>query len=118
MGILSFQRRLYRRFIEEYTLRADPFSSTSGSFYDILRMNGLVVEEKRRGEFWKSDVRGGRQAEGWLQCGLSVLKCVLGAKYYPMVMRWLARNCRAEEQLFLLRKGLPERKSKEVRQFG
>jgi hypothetical protein len=101
--IFSFHRRLYRKLTEHGHRFADPFATTAGSFYDLLRRNRLLIVDGHAGaEFSQRNIANASQKLRTLKRGLLMLKKVMGIRYYHLLMRTLAVLARPEEQAFLL----------------
>ena len=103
--IFHFQRRLFRKLLGERTVDSDPFSTGPDSFYALLEVNGLVVNERERSEFVQADFRSSGALVRLLKWSLVQLKRIVGIKRYYLLMRWLFNNTRPEDQVFQLRKG-------------
>ena len=107
-NILSFYRRLYRTLVEDQkysSFISNPFLVSGGSFYELLRENGVLIYEKSKsGEYTKSDFRKSDRFVKWFLSGLGLLKRFLGFKYYHLLMRQFHKYSRSEEQIFLIRK--------------
>lgn len=108
VNIFVFQRRLYRKLVEQRKISSDPFSTSHGSFYDLLRKNGLVVLEKSKSEFVQRDFSSSGRWVKWMLRLMEMAKNVFGIKYYYLWIRWLFGHTRPEEQLFLIHRGLDE----------
>jgi hypothetical protein len=101
--IYSFQRRLFRRLLQEGVTFGDPFATTPGSFYDMLRRHRLLLTGSAAGgEFNQRNVANAGRKLKLLRGALLLLKKVVGIKYYHLLMRTLAVLSRPEEQIFLL----------------
>jgi hypothetical protein len=101
--IFSFHRRLYRKLTELGYHFEDPFATTTGSFYEMLRHNRLLIESAHsRGEFSQRNVPHASRKLRMLKRGLLVLKKFIGIRYYHLLMRTMAVLARPEEQVFLL----------------
>jgi hypothetical protein len=103
--VLNFHRRLYRRLSEEHSFGPDPFVTTPGSFFDLLKINKLLIhEEDRRGEYSGKDFSNPGVIIRWFRRGMLWLKKLVGIKYYHMLLRQLFKYSRPEEQVFLIEK--------------
>lgn len=106
ISIFPFQRRIYRRLLQMAATFEDPFATDPDSFYDLLRKNGLIIEEKTKTMYKRSDFRDSGSMIKWFLRFMRLLKILAGPKYYHLLLRVLHKYSRSEEQVFLLRKGI------------
>jgi hypothetical protein len=103
-GIVDTYRRIYRRLREDGYQFGDPFRVDEGSFFRLLKKNGLLYgDSKRTREYRRSEVTWGSGALTLLRTSLLIGKTILGARRYFTLMRVLRVIARPEEQVFLLR---------------
>lgn len=101
--IFSFHRRLYRKLTDHGYRFADPFATSTGSFYDLLRRNGLLIRGRHsHAEFSQRNVADAPRKLRMLKRGLLLLKKTIGIRYYHLLMRTMTVLARPEEQAFLL----------------
>jgi hypothetical protein len=101
--IFSFHRRLYRKLTEHGYRFPDPFATSVGSFYDVLRRNRLLIRSgDPGGEFSQRNVANAPRKLRMLKRGLLLLKKVVGIRSYHLLMRTMVVLARPEEQAFLL----------------
>jgi hypothetical protein len=101
--IFSFHRRLYRKLTENGYKFADPFATTVGSFYEILRGNRLLIDGGHPGgEFNQRNLANAPRKLRMLKRGLLMLKKLIGIRNYHLLMRTMTVLARPEEQAFLL----------------
>lgn len=103
VAIFSYHRRLFRRLLEYGYDFGDPFRTSSGSFYELLKRNKLLIFSKNSpGEFRKQDFSNASGRLKTIQTGLVRLKHVIGIQNFHLLMRVMASFSRYEEQTYLL----------------
>jgi hypothetical protein len=101
--VFSFQRRLYRKLTENGHRFADPFATSAGSFYDMLRRNRLLILDGHSGgEFNQRNIANAPRKLRMLKRALLMLKKLIGIRTYHLLMRTMVVLARPEEQAFLL----------------
>jgi len=101
--IYGFQRRIYRKLIEQHLAYENPFSIAPQSYYRLLDANGMLIKEKNtRGEFRKSNIPGAENKLRMIKKGMLLLKKLIGIRYYHLLLKILKDLSRPEEQTFLL----------------
>lgn len=108
VNIFVFQRRMYRMILQGRSVQSSPFATGSGTFYDLLCKNRLIILDRSNAEFVQADFKSSGRGVLWFKRGLIWLKCLIGIKYYYLLIRWLYNNTRPEEQMFLIEKGLSD----------
>ncbi|MHB1456388.1 MAG: glycosyltransferase family protein [Armatimonadota bacterium] len=108
VNIFAFQRRMYRILVQERSLQSNPFATGTGTYYDVLRKNRLIIYDKSKAEFVQADFNISGRGVRWFKRGLIILKNLIGIKYYYLLIRWLYNNTRPEEQVFLIEKCLAD----------
>jgi hypothetical protein len=103
VAIFSYQRRLFRRLMENGYDFGDPFRTSPDSFYELLKQNKMLVFNKDSpGEFRKKDIGSASKRLKAIQIGLRRLKQLIGVKNFHLLMRVMASLSRPEEQTYLL----------------
>jgi hypothetical protein len=110
VSIFAFQRRLYRKLLELRPILTDPFSTDPGSFYELLRVNRLIIAETGKSGYTREDFASSGRLIREYQRGMNLLKGVIGVRYFHLLSRLLRNTSRPEDQLYLIRKGLAELK--------
>jgi hypothetical protein len=100
--ISIFQRRLYRRLIEDGDFFHNPFSAASDSFYSILKNNGLV-SSTNTDKFKNKDVEQFKSKIAQLNFILKRVKYILGFDRYSLLLKFCMRYFRPENQTFLIK---------------
>jgi hypothetical protein len=97
-----FQRRLYRRLIEDGGSFEQPFSTTKNSFYDLLKKNGLLsVKQIDNLKNKEVDKFKGKIAK--LNFFMRKVKSILGFDNYSLLLKFCMRYFRPENQIFLFK---------------
>lgn len=104
--ITQFQRRMYRMLLENGKDFSDPFETETGSFYELLKKNNLIVKEKDNSynkitQFTYSNI--GKKIRIMTRV-LKFIKVILGTKNYFLLMKFLYKYSKIENQLFLIRR--------------
>ncbi len=109
--ITRLQRRMFRRLLEQGYKCNNPFRVSAGSYYDLLRKNGMLVKEKTD-KFNKNNTRNEKnnRYEKILRFLLRFSKKILGIKKYSYLIRYLNNYATDEEQVFMLKKGIRKNK--------
>lgn len=111
----AFQRRLYRRLIEDGEDFSKPFSTASGSFYELLKKNGLLSVKQTDGLKNKEvDKFSGKIAK--LNLIMRNIKRVLGFDNYSLLLKFCMRYFRPENQTFLFKEFMGQYKFKNENQ--
>jgi hypothetical protein len=105
MSITGFQRRLYRGVTEEGFRYDDPFSVLPGSFYEVLKKNGLLVKDKSGilDALSMKNYPGADKKIKLLLFLMGILKKIVGIKLYSLLLMFLGRFSRPEKQIFLIK---------------
>ena len=103
--ITRLQRRMYRRLLEKGKSWDNPFSTKKGSYYELLKKNGLIVKEYNN-NFNQNNKKTEKNMkyEKWLQVAFRMLKRIIGIKNYSYLIRYLNHCATDENQIFLLTK--------------
>lgn len=104
--ISAFHRRLYRRVIDEQIISCSdiPFHTKSSPFYKLLKKNKLLINGSVNLD--KLNERNYKNFDKKLQKInklFSLLKALVGAKYYILFTKFALRYFRPENQLFLIK---------------
>ena len=102
-SISHMQRRLYRSLIEfrgEDKFRKNCFKEV-GEFYQLLKSKGLILENNMDGLREYSFSEFDKKLR-MVQSVFYVIRIVLGSAKYALLMKFLQRFARPENQLFLL----------------
>ena len=110
VSIFSFQRRLYRKLLEIRPILTDPFSTAPGSFYELLRINRLIITDTKKSSYIRKDFAHSGRIIHMYERGMNLLKSIIGIRYFHLLSRLLRNTSRPEDQLYLIRKGLAELK--------
>lgn len=97
--IASFHRRLYHG-LDDTT--ADPFATSKGSFYDMIRRKGMIVSENIDGAS-RRNLEGMDRKKRMLTHLYKGLYRVMGYKRYVMFLKSLYFYCRPEMHTFLIK---------------
>ncbi len=102
---------MFRRLLEQGYKCNNPFRVSAGSYYDLLRKNGMLVKEKTD-KFNKNNTRNEKnnRYEKILRFLLRFSKKILGIKKYSYLIRYLNNYATDEEQVFMLKKGIRKNK--------
>ncbi len=103
--IQSFHRRLYHGYTEKHTVD-NPFATTQGSFYSLIKRKGMVEAGKKENIDKLSqrnipDIEGKRRMIALL---FSMLYKLFGYKRYVLFVKSLYNYCRPELHTFLINK--------------
>ncbi|MDT3401765.1 hypothetical protein [Mucilaginibacter terrae] len=98
--IQDFYRRLYRSLTEDGKIFTSPFNSDA-RFYNMLESFGLIVKNKPQ-KLNSKNAPGFENKITKIQIVLKLLFKVLGAEKYFLLMKFLNRYSRTENQAFLL----------------
>lgn len=100
--VSSFQRRLFRRLIEDGNKFDRPFATGEGSFYQKLKRNGLLSKENLDG-LKNKDVDQFKTKIRKLNFVMRKLIAVLGFDSYALLLKFCMRYFRPENQTFLFK---------------
>lgn len=104
-NILGLHRRLFRRMLDENKEFEKPFSTGPGSFYDLLKRKKLVDHATGQADkVTGKTIAGFDKKLGKVNIAAGMLKRVLGVRRYSMMIRFLRRYFKEENQAFLLDK--------------
>lgn len=107
IGILGFNRRIYRRMLEEGMQVKDPFSTGSGSFYQMLAKKKLLNKASvSPDKMTNKNMSGFDRKLRYVNAFFILLKKIVGITYYSILMRFFKRYFSEENQAFLLDKKL------------
>jgi hypothetical protein len=104
--IVPFQRRLMRGLLRDgYLLNSNPFIVEGNSFYHLLNKSNLIIRDNQ-GKFAKLQKAYPNYKSMFDKANKlrSIFKKLIGIKRYYMIMRYLDRTIRFEDQMFLLKK--------------
>lgn len=103
--IQPYQRRLYRRLIMDGMAFRNPFLVNNGSFYKIIERNGLLgnKENKNIGKSNEFNLIGFEGKLSKLNFLMTIAKKILGADKYFLLLKFMQRYARAENQSFLIK---------------
>jgi hypothetical protein len=107
IGIQTFHRRLFRALLNEKKLTFDdPFSVGLNSLYQLFLKNKLIINTEATVIIGvnKSQVQGYDLKNIVLKKILTVMKSLMGIKNYYMLIQFMLKMCRFENQLFLINK--------------
>lgn len=103
-SITHFHRRLYRSLTENGYTYSDPFSSGTESFYEICRRNKILSKVgKNIDSINKSNLEGVDRKMHLINKGMLSLKNLLGFEKYSLLLKYLFRSSRPENQTFLIK---------------
>jgi hypothetical protein len=103
--ILSLQRRIFRRLTDEGLIFPHPFSVGKGSFFEKLKMQGLVDPSRASADkVTNKNVRGFDAKLKYVHLFFRMIQRVIGVRKYSMMIRFLRRFFSEENQAFLLDK--------------
>jgi len=103
VNINIFQRRLYRRFIQEGGFIENPFAVGPESFYEKLRRNGLVsLPGSNVDKMNERNFEGLDKKIRLLNTVMKTLKKMLGFDKYVLLLKFSQRYFRPENQVFLI----------------
>lgn len=101
--IISLQRRIFRRLTDEGLSFPKPFSTGSGSFYEKLKKAGLIdASVISADKVTNRNIKGFDSKLKYVHLFFKVLQRLLGVRRYSMMIRFLRRFFREENQAFLL----------------
>jgi hypothetical protein len=107
VNILSIQRRIYRRLLDEGKKMSAPFSIEKNSYYHLLESKGLLDYSKTSADkVTNKTIPAFEKKLKFINTGLMILKKLAGIRKYSMFMRFLKRYAREENQVFLIDKEL------------
>jgi hypothetical protein len=106
-NILNLHRRIYRRLADEGKAAKHPFSEGPGTYYESLRKKGLLDNSAISADkMTLKSISGGKRKLGKINFFFRVLLKLLGVKKYSMLIRFLKRYAKEENQVFLADKEL------------
>jgi len=102
--ISQFQRRLFRRIVDEGVMRfSDPFSTKSDSFFSLLERNKLTLSSSYAPDKLNERNFGGFDSKVQkLNTMMRFIKKVLGFEKYILLLKFSQRYFRPENQTFLI----------------
>lgn len=106
IAIMEIHRRLYRKLLEENYYIANPFSTEKNSLYDILKMNGLIINETntKNTTFDNSQASKKSKLITIMNCFMRIVMKIVGIKRYCTLIRYFCHYCTVDDQIFLLKK--------------
>ncbi|HUI90790.1 MAG TPA: hypothetical protein VLX68_00950 [Chitinivibrionales bacterium] len=105
ISIVRFQRRLFRALLKDGYNVQDPFSTSPGSYYDMLEKNKLIIHEKGKNlDQTRKIIPNYKQKMNRMFKTMLLLKKIIGIRRYYYLMRFFLFYTRFEEQLFLIEK--------------
>ncbi|NCU04759.1 MAG: hypothetical protein GXC73_12305, partial [Chitinophagaceae bacterium] len=100
--INHLQRRIYRRLLSEGLAPGYPFDVTDGTFYAQLVKQGLVDHSSMASDkVTNKTIKGFNKKLQFVNTFFRVLKFIIGIRRYSILIRFLRRYFREENQAFL-----------------
>ena len=107
VNILSIQRRIFRRLLDEGKRFSAPFSIEKNSYYQLLESKGLVDHSKTSADkVTNKTIPAFEKKLKFINVFLRIFKRMVGIRKYSMFMRFLKRYAKEENQVFLIDKEL------------
>lgn len=101
-SILSFHRRLYKRLLQENKSLNDPFNN-EGEFYLLLEKSNLLPKNDLSvDKLNENNYKGFSTKYKLIKMVFKFMKIVLGINKYSLLLKFLSRFVRVENQTFLL----------------
>lgn len=105
INIISIQRRIYRRLLEEDKKYNNPFITADGSFYSLLKQKGIIDYSKISADkVTNKNIPAFGKKLRIINIAFNLLKKMIGIRKYSMFIRFLRRYAREENQVFLVDK--------------
>ncbi|MBU18563.1 MAG: glycosyltransferase [Chloroflexi bacterium] len=102
--IQFLHRRLYRASLDAKIASGDPFETGHGSFHSTLLKNALISPNSTSAvdKTNKNNLPGIQRKLALINCGMRLIKTVVGLKNYILLLRLMRPYSRIESQLHLL----------------
>jgi hypothetical protein len=102
-NIMSLHRRIFRRLLEEGRTFPHPFSADAGSYYAALKRKKLVDNAVVSADkVTNKTITAFDTKMKYVNVLFSMAKKIMGIRRYSMLIRFLQRYTREENQVFLL----------------
>ncbi len=109
--INHFQRRIYRRLLSEGLAPANPFDVAEGTFYGRLKKNRLVDHAVTSSDkVTNKTIKGFDKKLQLVNLFFRILKFIVGIRRYSIMIRFMRRYLREENQAFLFDKSFDYKK--------
>ena len=110
VGILSLHRRIFRRLIEEQQIFDNPFSTGVNSFYNRLKSKGLLdMSPLSADKITNKNIKNFSTKLRYVHMFFYFVRVLIGVRRYTMLIRFLRRFFREENQVFLLDKEVSQK---------
>ena len=100
-----FHRRLYHGYCKQYGYIDNPFSTSRGSFYDLIKKNGMVGNGNVD-TLSKNNLPSLKRKRSYIAFLFRFLYNIIGYKRYVLFVKSLYDYCRPEWHVFLIKNKL------------
>lgn len=105
--ILPIHRRIYRVLKNEQKEKISPFSCATGSFYELMKKNRMLINNESSADFRISTsgkMQGFHLKLAIMDKFMRFMKQIIGIKNYLNLLKYCNNYCFEERQVFLVKK--------------